>query len=121
MKTIVLIEDDPIILKVLSDVLTDAGYTIWKAVDGDEGVEMVKSKKPDLILLNIMLPKKDGIEVLREIKGDPMLRHIPVFMLTALEDPKRLADSIALGAESYMVKSEEAINDVVRKVKEKLG
>jgi len=121
MKHIALVEDDPILLKVLTEAFKDAGYKVSQAVDGEEGLKLVRTKHPDIVLLDIIMPKMDGIEVLRKIKENQDTKKIPVFMLTILSDTKRLTEAVALGAAAYLVKSEQEISDVVAKVKKYLG
>ncbi len=121
MKHIILVEDDPILLKVLAKEFKDAGYEVSQAVDGEEGLQLVRMKHPDIVLLDIIMPKMDGIEVLRKLKENPGTKRIPVFMLTVLSDPKRLAEAVSLGAAAYLVKSEQDVSDVVAKVKKQIG
>ena len=83
-KKIVLIEDDEILSKVIYEDLQEAGYKVYRAFDGDEGLKMVKSEKPDMIILDLVLPKKDGFEVLKEIKKDNETKDIPVIIVSNL-------------------------------------
>ncbi len=121
MKHVVLIEDDPILSKVLADEFKDAGYEVSQAMDGEEGLQLVRMEHPDIVLIDILMPKMDGIEVLRKLKESPDTKKIPVFMLTVLSDTKRLTEAVSLGASAYLVKSEQEVSDVVAKVKKQLG
>jgi CheY-like chemotaxis protein len=115
-KTVLVVEDDPKSLTLTKDMLQVSGYsTIW-ATDGDKGVELARSAKPDLILMDIMMPKKDGYTACYEIKANPATRDIPVVMLTAVgyQLNKKLAES--LGANGYVSKpfSRQALLDAIK-------
>ena len=83
-KKILIVDDDPDIILFLSTVLQDNGYRTMEATNGQEGLEMVKTERPDLILLDLMMPKKSGISLLSDLKKDPENRHIPVIMVTGV-------------------------------------
>ena len=116
--TILIVEDEQSLAKTMEFALADAGYVVVSAVDGEEGIEKAESAAPDLILLDILLPKKSGLEVLQEIKKNPRLQSIPVFMLTNLSDEHSISEAIAGGARGYFVKSDMTLEDLVAKVKE---
>ena len=103
-KTILIIEDEPKNLKLTRDLLKISGYETIEAVDGKQGVEKAKSAKPNLILMDIMMPKMDGYSACREIKADQSTKNIPVVMLTAVgyDLNKKLAKS--MGADGYITK-----------------
>ena len=103
-KVILIVEDDPKSLKLTRDILQAFGYTTIEATDGELGVELAKSKNPDLILMDIMMPKMDGYAACYVIKTDEATRKIPVVMLTAMsyELNKELAKS--LSADGYITK-----------------
>ena len=83
MRRILVVDDEPSIVRPLMFVLKKNGYDVLTAPNGDEGLRMAKQEKPDLIFLDVMMPKKNGYEVCREIKSDPELQHIYVIILTA--------------------------------------
>ena len=83
-KKILLVDDDPDFVDAVAQILKSKKYEIETAFDGPEGLEKVKSQKPDLIVLDVMMPKKDGYTVCRELKADPQLSSIPVLLLTAV-------------------------------------
>jgi DNA-binding response OmpR family regulator len=114
---ICIVEDDAILSKVLVEDLTEAGFEVSSASDGEKGLELVDSKKPDLVLLDILMPKKNGLEVLAAMKGSPALQSIPVILLSALGSDDDIKRGLILGATDYIVKSEHAMNEVVDKVK----
>ncbi len=103
-KVILIVEDEPKSLKLISDLLQVSGYTTIEATNGQQGVELAKARKPDLILMDIMMPKMDGYTACTAIKTDKATKKIPVVMLTALrhELNKKLAEST--GANGYMTK-----------------
>jgi two-component system phosphate regulon response regulator PhoB len=103
-KTILIVEDEPKNMKLTRDLLKISGYETIEAVDGKQGVEKAKSAKPDLILMDIMMPKMDGYAACSEIKADQTTKHIPVVMLTAVSFDlnKKLAKQ--MGANGYITK-----------------
>jgi CheY-like chemotaxis protein len=118
MQTILIIEDEPTLQKTLSAALTDAGYEIKNALDGEIGLKLARELKPNLILLDLILPKLDGFEVLDELKKDDSTKDIPVIILTNLESTPDIERALALGATSYLVKANYDLKDVIEKVKE---
>ena len=114
---IVLIEDDEILSKVLYTELNDAGYSVTQAFDGEAGLAAVRSKKPDLVLLDIILPKRQGFEVLEELKKSLETKDIPVIILTLLGEDEDIKKGLRLGAEDYLVKSSHAVGEIVDKIK----
>ena len=117
MKKILLIEDEPTLQKTVSEILSQEGYKILKALDGETGLSLAKSEKPDLILLDLILPKKNGFEVLKGLNEDPETADIKVMILTNLEGSKDIEKALELGATSYLVKSNYNLEDVVAKIK----
>jgi DNA-binding response OmpR family regulator len=114
---IVLIEDDEILSKVLYSELTDGGFEVSQAFDGEAGLALVRSKQPDLVLLDCILPKKHGFVVLEELKKSPETKAIPVIMLTLLGEDEDIKKGLRLGANDYLVKSSHAVGEIVEKVK----
>ena len=102
------------------ETLGQEGYKAISAFDGEEGLQKLAAEKPDLILLDIILPKKDGYEVLSEIKRDETTKDIPVLILTNLEEVDNVQKALDLGATTFMVKSDFSLKDVLVKVKENL-
>ena len=103
-KVILVVEDDSKSLKLIRDLLQASGFTTIEATDGEQGVELAKSKKPDLILMDIMMPKVDGYTACREIKMDKATKAIPVVMLTSLDYELNKELSRDMGANGYMTK-----------------
>jgi len=121
MEKIVFIEDETTLQKMLSAALQEEGYSVITASDGEEGLAAVRSEKPDLVLLDLILPKMDGFTVLSEIKKDEATAHTPVIVLTNLESAEDVGRVVALGATTYLVKANYDLPDIVLKVKEVLG
>lgn len=120
-KKIVLVEDDKILSDTLYSGLQEAGFNVVKAFDGEEGLKLVQSEKPDLVLLDIMLPKLDGLTIAKSLKADQQTKEIPIMILTALEQPKQVSEALESGVYEYIVKSDFKLEEIVAKVKEKLG
>jgi len=117
MKKILFVEDESALQKAFSDILTQAGYKVVSALDGEIGLRLAKSEKPDLILLDIILPRLDGFDVLKRLKEDLELREIPVIVLTNLERIEDVEKAIELGAKTYLVKTQYTIEEVIEKIK----
>ena len=116
-KKILVIEDDRSLQNALVEIIDQEGFESDSALDGEEGLAKIKTFKPDLILLDIILPKKDGFEVLAEVKKDELLKNIPVLILTNLEEVDNVQKALDLGATNYMVKSDFSLKDVVEKIR----
>lgn len=104
-KTILIIDDQPFFITMQQNMLQRQGYRVVSASNGTEGLAQAKKYKPDIILLDVEMPGVDGIEVCRQMKGDPELKHIPVIILTATQDPKLNERSFKAGAEITILKS----------------
>ncbi len=117
MKKILFIEDESAIHKTLSDALETEEYEIISALDGEAGLRLAKEKKPDLILLDLVLPKIDGFGVLKALKADEATESIPVIVLTNLEQMEDIQKAIDLGARTYLVKSNYNLKEVVGMIK----
>jgi DNA-binding response OmpR family regulator len=120
-KNILIIEDDSILQKALQEFLAGEGFEISSALDGEEGINMSKTKKPDLILLDIILPKKDGYEVLKEVKSDPNTKNIPVVLLTNLGSLNDVEKALDMGATTYLIKADYKLEEVAKKIREILN
>ena len=114
---ILIIEDEKNLLDVLKIKLSDAGYEVETALDGISGLEKAKTVSPDLILLDLLLPKLDGMSLLRELKKEEKIQKIPVVVLTNFFNQKLYDTMIEAGAAGYLIKSDYKIEDIVAKVK----
>lgn len=121
MKTILLIEDEPIFQKTVGQFLEKEGFQTKSALDGQAGLDLAKQFKPDLILLDLILPKKDGFEVLRELKKEETTKDIPVIILTNLEEGADVEKALSLGATTYLVKANYELGELVKKIKQTLN
>ncbi|MBI5077798.1 MAG: response regulator [Candidatus Yonathbacteria bacterium] len=117
MKKVMIVEDDEHISKVYEIKLAKEGFATSLAVDGEEAVAKITAEKPDLIILDLMLPKKDGFGVLEDIKKVPALARIPVIVLSNLGQKIDQDRALALGAKEYLVKVDNPIQEVINKVK----
>jgi len=112
-KKILVIEDDEHISRIYDIKFSKEGYDVVFATNGDEGIEKINTVKPDLIILDLMIPKKYGFAVLEEIKKNPQLAHIPILVLSNLGQKSDQERALALGAKGYMVKVEYSMQEVV--------
>ena len=120
-KKILIVEDDSILQKALQEFLTGEGFEIFSALDGEEGIKMGKEKNPDLVLLDIILPRKDGYEVLKELKSDEKTKKIPVVLLTNLGSLNDVEKALEMGATTYLIKADYKLEEVAKKIKEILN
>ena len=120
-KSILLVEDDEFLAELYATKLNLEGFEVSLAVDGEKGVKMAKEVKPDLILLDIILPKMDGFEVLKTIKQDKDLKNIPVILLTNLSQKDEVKKGLDLGANDYLIKAHFMPSEVVKKIKQTIG
>lgn len=120
MKKILFVEDESVLQKTFGEVLTKRGYKVVSALDGEIGLRLAKTELPDLILLDLVLPKLNGFEVLKELKDDTETRAIPVIILTNLEGVNDVDKAIGLGATTYLVKTNYSLQELVEKVKQAL-
>jgi len=101
---ILVVEDEESLLKLESILLSSKGYSVTGVMDGRSALEEVRANRPDLVILDIMLPEIDGFEVCRQIKEDPDTRHIPVLILTAKKNSQDLARGQQVGCDAYITK-----------------
>jgi len=113
---ILIVEDEEILAKVLEEKFENSGFKVAIASDGESVLSTAKKFNPDIMLLDIILPKLDGIEVLTRLKEDEDLKNIPVIMLSNLNDDEKIKQALSLGAVDYMTKIQHPINEVIEKV-----
>ena len=106
MAKILIVEDDALIIRLYQKVFTSQGYEVETAINGEEGLAKARSVKPDLILLDIMMPKLNGLEMLRQLKAIPDVEKIPVVVLTNLSGDADAETALKEGAVKYIVKSD---------------
>jgi two-component system, OmpR family, response regulator ResD len=115
---ILLIEDEHDLRTLYAEILAGAGYEVDQAPDGEAGMEKAKSTNWGLMLLDIMLPGRDGLRLLKELKENPALKKGPVIMITNLNSEHIIQEAFNLGADGYLIKSEMTPDKVVDEVKE---
>lgn len=120
MKTILIIEDESALQKTLGDVLSQEGFEIVSALDGEVGIRLATERRPDVILLDLILPKANGFDVLKSLKEQEATKSIPVVVLTNLESMEDIQKALDLGAMTYLVKSNYTLQEVVEKVQKAL-
>jgi len=121
-KKILIIEDEPALAKIISEKLSGSGFDSTIAADGEEGLLKAFEDRPDLIILDLILPKKDGLVVMRELREDGWGKTVPIIILTNLSADNKITTSVARNNPSYyLTKTEWPLDDVVLKVKEILG
>ena len=115
-KTVLIVEDDVFLMSLLKNRMESAGFSILAAKDGEEAIKILKEIKPDLILLDIILPGKSGFEVLEEMKSDPQISNAPVMIISNLGQDMDIDRGKDLGALEYFVKARSSMDDVIEKV-----
>lgn len=101
---ILVADDDPLLRTLIEHKLSAAGHDVLIAADGSEALEIATRERPDVVVLDAMMPVRDGIEVLRTLKSDPALSHMPVVMLTARRREDDIVGALRLGAADYVTK-----------------
>jgi DNA-binding response OmpR family regulator len=114
---VILVEDDTFLSGMYVKKLELEGFEVMLASDGKQGLKMIQDQLPDLILLDIMLPKMSGFDLLKEIKKEKNTKNIPVILLTNLGQKKHVEKGFALGAQDYLIKAHFMPSEVIDKVK----
>lgn len=117
MKKVLVVEDDLILAKAYKSKLTKLEYDVVMAGDGQEALEVLRQFKPDIILLDLVLPKKDGFEVLEEIKASPAWKRIPVLVVSNLGQEADVKRAMGLGAVGYVTKTDVTIEELALSLK----
>lgn len=120
-KKILIIEDEELLCDLLQRKLSEEGYQVSVAKDGAEGMGMIKEMKPDLILLDIVMPNKNGFEVMDEMQSDEKLKHIPIIVISNSGQPVEIDKAKELGARDWLIKTEFDPQEVIEKVKKQIG
>lgn len=121
MKKILLIEDEEILITLLQKKIMKEGYLLEVARDGEEGLRKIKEVKPDLILLDIIMPKMGGFEVMEKMSGDPEMKTIPIIIISNSGQPVELDRAKELGAKDWLIKTEFDPQEVIDKVMKQIG
>lgn len=123
-KKILIIDDDKIFSKILRDGLVAGGngkYEIFSAFDGEEGFVVAERERPDLVMLDMMMPKVTGIEFLKKLRGEDWGRETPVIVETQLSDMEKMSEGLELGVRGYIIKSDYSLDTILRQVEDILG
>jgi len=120
MKKILIIEDDKFLRELITQKLLKEEFEVSEAVDGEEGIKKVKEEKPDLVLLDLILPGIDGFEVLFKMREDAVLSTIPVIILSNLGQREEVEKGLKLGAIDYLIKAHFTLGEIIEKIKNAL-
>lgn len=115
-KTILIVEDDRFLHSLIGDKLSKAGAKTLSAFDGEDGLAKAKESKPDIVLLDILLPGIDGFEVLKQLKADPALKNVPVIILSNLGQEEDIKKGTEFGAEEFLIKANFTLEDILKKI-----
>ena len=118
---VLIVEDDTFLAGIYANKFEKEGFAVSLAADGELGLKLVKKEMPDIVLLDILLPKLDGFEVLEKLKADPALRAIPIVLLTNLGQKEDVDKGLKLGAADYLIKAHFMPAETVDKVKKVLA
>ncbi len=116
LKKILIIEDDDFLRNLLLKKLKRVGFDVLFAVDGNDGLTAIKNEKPDLVLLDIILPGMNGFEVLKRIRTNKNYKNIPVMMLSNLGEKKDIKQGLDLGAIDYIIKAHHTLDEIIEKI-----
>ena len=116
-KRILIVEDDRFLRELIVKKLSNEGYEVVEAVDGEEGLQKTKETKPDIVLLDLILPGIDGFEVLAQKKEDPSIAAVPVIVLSNLGQKEDVDRGLSLGATDYLIKAHFTPGEIIEKVR----
>ena len=119
-KKILIVEDDRSLRNILKDKVGSEGFSVFTANDGQEGLALAIKEKPDLILLDVIMPKMSGIEMLQKLRETVWGKTVPVLLLSNDDDPEHIKETLKDNATDYLIKSDWELEDVVKKMKETL-
>lgn len=119
-KSVLVVEDEAPLLKALSGKLTRAGFLVFQAGNGEEGLEIATREHPDIILLDVMMPVMSGMAMFKQLREDAWGKTAKVIMLTNLNDAENIATAMEQGSFDYLIKSDWKIDDIVKRVEERL-
>ncbi|MDP2629618.1 MAG: response regulator [Candidatus Harrisonbacteria bacterium] len=121
-KKILIVEDEDALRQILVEEFREEGFQVCEAVDGSEGLKTAEEEKPDLILLDIIMPKMDGMNMLKKLRENRWGKNIPVMLLTNLDnDAGKTLEAAQYGVYEFLVKSRWKLKEVMRRIKEKLN
>jgi two-component system phosphate regulon response regulator PhoB len=117
---ILVVEDEPSILKAMAEALRVDGFEVQTAVDAERAAGLIAEGQPDLILLDLILPGKNGFEFLRELKQSPATKKIPVVIMSNLGDEEEVDQGLRLGAADYLIKADYDLSEIIKIIKKNL-
>ncbi|MBU0546832.1 response regulator [Patescibacteria group bacterium] len=117
-KNILLVEDDPFIIDIYSTKLKEAGFDVQSSTDGEDALKKIKDGNPDLILLDIVLPKLTGLECLKQIKSFPQFKDIPIIILSNLGQKYEVEKGLQMGANKYLIKAHYTPSEIIKEIKQ---
>jgi len=117
-KKILLIEDDPFMIDIYTTKLKEAGFLVCSSADGEDALQQAKNEKPDLILLDIVLPKLTGLEFLKEIKELSQFQETPVIILSNLGQKAEVEKGLKMGARKYFIKAHYTPSEVIEQIRQ---
>ena len=120
-KVLLIAEDEPSLRYILRDKLSNIGFTVFEAADGEEGLAVAMKEHPDLILLDLVMPKMDGISMLKKLRESDWGKSVKVLVLTNLDETGKISEAVEQGAEECLIKGDWSIESIVAKIREKFG
>lgn len=119
-RKILIVDDDDSLRNALKDKINQEGFDALTASDGEEGLKIGIKEKPDLILLDVFMPKINGIKMLKKLREDEWGEHVPVLLLSNDDDPEHIRETLKDNATDYLIKSDWGLEDIIKKIKETL-
>lgn len=121
-KTVLIAEDEQAMLRALSDKFSRSDFEVIEAANGEEAEKLALDKKPDVVMLDIIMPKQDGIETMKKIRNSGKWgQEVPIIMLTNLSDAENVAEAAKFGVFDFLVKTDWRLDEVVKIVNKKIG
>jgi DNA-binding response OmpR family regulator len=120
-KKILIVEDEEVLMNILKTSFEKSDFKALTAIDGEEGFRMAMAEHPDFLLIDILMPKMDGIEMLKEIRKNEWGKKIPAIILTNVKDMERISEATQEGVYDYLIKTDWTIDEIVKKVVEKIN
>jgi DNA-binding response OmpR family regulator len=117
-KKVLIIEDEAVLLELFADKFISSGFKTLQATTAEEGIKLALKNKPDLILLDIILPKMDGLTMLKKLRKNTWGKTIPIIILSNITDQQKISQAMKLGVYDYIIKTDLILNDLVKQAKE---
>jgi DNA-binding response OmpR family regulator len=117
-KKILIIEDETVLLELFADKFINEKFEVLQSTTAEKGLKLGLKNKPDLILLDILLPKMDGLTMLRMLRADSWGKNVPVIILSNVTDQQKVSEAMKLGVYDYIIKTDLILNDLAKQVKE---